>query len=63
MEENVRGAVYSRLVWIAGDSHENVRVRLGDSMSVTVVRRCDVPYDLGLVGVHERHSLATVGCG
>ena len=61
MEENVKVVVGSRLVRIAEDSHENVRARFGDSMIVMVVRKCDVLYGLGLVGVHEGCFLATVG--
>ena len=61
MEENVMEAVDSRLVWIAEDSHENVRARFGDSMNVVVVRKCGAPYGLGLVGVHEGRFLATIG--
>ena len=58
--ENVRVAVGSKLVWIVEDSHENAKVRFGDSMSVMAARRYDVLYDLGLVGVHEGRFLATV---
>jgi hypothetical protein len=61
MEENVWIVVDSRLVQFVEDSHENVRARFGGSMNVVVVRRCDAPYGLGLVGVHEGRFLATVG--
>jgi len=58
--ENVRVAVGSKLVWIAEDSHENVKVRFGDSMSVMAAHKYDVLYGLGLVGVHEGRFLAMV---
>jgi hypothetical protein len=61
MGEDGREVVDSRLVRIAEDSHENVMARFGNSMNVTVVRKCDVPYGLGLVGVHEGRFLAMVG--
>ena len=54
-------AVDSTLVRIAEDSHENARAHFGDSTDVVVVRKCDAPHGLGLVGVHEGRFLATIG--